>query len=610
MWAGLPSIPCSRVRYTGRMLQSRPAKVSFFVSASLLVALLSGTPAHAEDFPLRTPLSELIRKEMSAKDVVGLSIAVVDDQKILWAEGFGYANRARRNPARADTLYAAGGLSQVFMAAAVMQWVDRGAVSLDQPAHQYVPEFSMRTRDGTAHPVTVRQLLSHHGGLPGMVLRDMWATQPEPLSSFVARLKNETAPFPPNTVFSPSFPGYDVLGRLIEHRCSHAFAQCLQEQLLGPLGMKHSTYDMTAVELDKFATHYWRGEPVSTAVVRDIPAAGLVTSVTDMAQLAHVLFAEGRHDGRAVLSRASTQELLRAQNTQVVLDLDNHVGLPWRLAGIRFPQARTVAWYSNESPFSRGRMVLVPEYKLAVVVLTNCSGSSEAVEKISERALELLLEQRKPAPLASARTEFTRVSPPPKREDIVGHYATSLGLITVTGDDKHYQARLLGKTLEIFPTREGTLAPAYHLLGVLPIPLDMLREARISIIRIGGQPQAIAHYRGQIFRLGDRIQPVKLSAAWQRRLGEYTAVERDPLLNLVKLGNVRLDYLDGVLQFRYRFPGWLGLWANVPVRPVSDTELVVEGTGWLMGESLKIAQRDGKEVLRYSGYEFRQVGRP
>lgn len=50
--------------------------------------------------------------------------------------------------------------------------------------------------------------------------------------------------------------------------------------------------------------------------------------------------------------------------------------------------------------------------------------------------------------------------------------------------------------------------------------------------------------------------------------------------------------------------------ANIPVRPVSDTELVVEGTGWLMGETVHLVQRDGREVLRYSGYEFQRVTRP
>ena len=60
----------------------------------------------------------------------------------------------------------------------------------------------------------------------------------------------------------------------------------------------------------------------------------------------------------------------------------------------------------------------------------------------------------------------------------------------------------------------------------------------------------------------------------------------------------------------YRVPGWLGLTANVPVRPVSDTELVLEGTGWLLGETVQVVQHDGREHLRYSGYELQLLARP
>jgi len=579
----------------------------------LLVALLPAfVPAKADsNFPLREPLSTLIRSEMREHDVIGLSIAVIDDQKVVWADGFGYAHREKKIPARADTLYAVGGLTQLFTAAAVMQWVDRGAVELDQPVQKHVPEFTMRTHTGASHPITVRQLLSHHGGLPAMHMRDMWTPRPEPLASFVARLKHETAPYPPGLLHSPSFPGYDVLGRLIERHCGHSYARCMKEQLLNPMGMTHSRFELKAGPLPELAMHYWQGEPISSQVVRDIPAAGLASSATELAQLARLLFAEGRLDGKTILSRHSVQELLRPQNRRVPLDLENHVGMPWNLTGIHFPQARTVAWYNNQSPFSRGRMLLLPEHKLAVVILTNSSSSTEAVDTISERSMALLLEARRAPVLAPAQTAVVSSSTPPRRDEVVGHYATNLGLVSVTGgSDGRYEAALLGKTLQLLPTPEGVLRPAYRLFGVIPIPLDVLRDSRLFILRVNDRPQAVAHYNHQTRRLGDRIAPVTLSAAWQKRLGEYQAVEHDDLLKLVKIGNVRLDYLNGFLLLRYRMPGWIGLWANVPLRPVSDTELVVEGTGPYMGESLKITEHNGKEVLRYSGYEFRQVGRP
>ncbi len=563
----------------------------------------------AEQFaPIKYAVSELIRKEMNAKDVPGLSIALVEDQRIVWAEGFGYADRARRVPARADTLYSSGGLSMLFTAAALLQLADQGTVNLDQPVKKYLPEFSIRTRFPHAPAITPRHLLAHLSGLPAMHFKDMWTPKPEPLAAFVARLRNDYVANPPGQVYSPSFPGYDLLGRVIETHCNKPFAACLQERLLVPLDMPRSTFDMERADRALFATHYWSDKPVSSVTVRDVPAAGLVSSVTELSRFMQMLLAGGKHNGKQILKSHSVGEMLRVQNAGVALDLDTRVGLGWRLSGVRFPQAHTVAWLSNESPFARGRMLIVPEYKLGVIVLTNSSNSSEPVEKISERLMELALQRRKPVTPAETQQAITKDAAPPGREDIVGHYATALGLISVKSGSGHYQAQMLGKTLELKPQPEGLFAPEYRFLGLIPIPISVLKEARLTTTRIGTQHIAVAYYRNQAHRLGTRIQPLRLSAAWRKRLGEYQIVERDPLLELVKLGNVTLAYNDGLLYFRYRVPGWIGLVAKIAVRPVSDTELVIAGTGWLMGETLQVVQHDGKEALYYSGYKFRRIG--
>jgi len=558
--------------------------------------------------PIKYAVSELIRKEMKAKDVPGLSIALVENQKILWAEGFGHADSARRVPARAETLYSAGALSMLFTATAILQLADQGTIDLDQPVKKYLPEFSIRTRFATAPAITPRHLLAHLSGLPAMHFMNMWTPKPEPIAAFVARLKEEYVASPPGHVFSPSFPGYDVLGRVLEVQCQKPFAACLHERLLAPLGMQRSTFDMGRADRALFATHYWSDKPVSSVTVRDVPAAGLVSNVPELARFLRMLFGDGKLDGQQIVTARSVNEMLRAQNSGVALDLDTRVGLGWRLSGVRFPQASAVAWLNNDSPFARGRMLIVPEHKLGVIVLTNSSGSSEAVEKVSERLMELVLQSRKPATPVESPKAVTASSAPQQRDDILGHYATALGLISVKSDNGRYRVRMLGKSLELKPQPEGTLAPEYRFLGLIPIPISVLKEARLTTRRVGAQHIAVAYYRNQAHRLGTRIQPVHLTNAWRKRLGEYQAVERDPLLDLVKLGNVTLASTDGLLYFRYRVPGWLGLIANVAVRPVSDTELVIEGTGWLMGETVQVTQRDGKESLRYSGYEFRRAG--
>jgi len=586
------------------------------ILATFLVIGLAPLPAPAEESAqslatLQAAVRKLVREEMDDDNVPALSLALVDHERVLWAEGFGFADRARRIKATAETLYVAGNLTQALTAALAMQLSEQGAFELDEPLRAALPEFSIRSRFAGAPPITPRHLLSHHAGLPAMHFRDMWAPRPEPFGALVARLKDEYVAYPPGHVYSQSFPGYDVLGRLIEVKCRQSYATCMEKRLFAPLGMKRSTFAHARADRKLFARHYWSKKQVTFTDVRDVPAAGLVSNVQELGAFARLLLAEGRHDGRAVLKPRTVAEMLRAQNTHVPLDFDNHFGLPWHLSGVHFPQARTVAWLDNTSPFARGRILLVPEHRLAVVLLTNSSGSSDAVRKVSERLMALALEQRAPHSVAPIRQPVVvRPSAPPRREDIVGHYATSFGHVAVKAADTGYRASLLGKNIELRQEADGTLAPGYRLLGIVPIPIDVLKETRLTTTRLGGRHLAIAYYRNRAYRLGNRIQPVALSAAWRRRLGEYQVRERDELLKLVDLRNMNLAFTDGLLYFRYRVPGWLGLIANVPVRPVSDTELVVEGIGWLMGETVHVVQRDGKEALRYSGYEFQRVARP
>ena len=584
------------------------------VLASSLFLSPAVSPAADPDAGLasiRAAISALIRKEMQAHDVIGLSIALVDDRNIAWSEGFGYADRIRRIPAAADTLYVTGGLSQLFTATAVLQLAEQGAIGLDRPVRDALPEFSIRSRFRNAPPITPRNLLSQHAGLPAMHFKGMLAANPEPLARFVAGLRDEYTAFPPNEVFSPSFPGYDVLGRLVEVKCAQPFADCLQAHVLAPLAMTHSTFDAERADRAHLAVNYWNKKPVEMLRLRDVPAAGLVSSVNDLGHFVQMLFDGGRFDGKPVLKPQSIAEMLRAQNANVPLDLDTRVGLAWRLSGVRFPQARQVAWLNNDSPYARGRILILPEQKLGVIVLTNCSGSSEVAERISERLLQLVLQERKlPNVPAAHHTALTAIKSRPTKEQVRGNYATTLGLITVDGDRARYRAEMFGKTLNLNPQPEGLYAPEYRFLGLIPIPISVLKEVRLTTAEIGGHQVVVAYYREHAHRIGEKIGPVRLSEAWLRRLGTYQVADRDPLLDLVKLGNVALDYTDGALYFRYRVPGWLGLVANIPVRPVSDTELVIDGTGWLMGETIQAVQRDGRDYLRYSGYDFRRVGAP
>jgi CubicO group peptidase (beta-lactamase class C family) len=113
----------------------------------------------------------LIDRQMRQAKVQGLSVALIDDQKVVWAQGFGLADRDAGLPATAETVYRIGTISELFTVTAALQLADEGKLVLDRPLCDYVPEFAMRSRFPNTPPVTLWQLMTEHSGLPAVHLR-------------------------------------------------------------------------------------------------------------------------------------------------------------------------------------------------------------------------------------------------------------------------------------------------------------------------------------------------------------------------------------------------------------------------------------------------------
>jgi CubicO group peptidase (beta-lactamase class C family) len=120
-------------------------------------------PARKDYAAIVETLKPFVEREMSEKEIPGLSIAIIDDQQIVWAEGFGMADPHAMKPATAATVYRIGSVSKLFTDIAIMQLVERGELNLDAPVTDYLPDFKPRNPFGT--PITLRQLMSHRSGL-------------------------------------------------------------------------------------------------------------------------------------------------------------------------------------------------------------------------------------------------------------------------------------------------------------------------------------------------------------------------------------------------------------------------------------------------------------
>lgn len=116
-------------------------------------------------------LEAFIAQEMRRYKIAGLSIALVDDQQTVWVHGAGWADQVATRPAGPDTLYRMGSVSKLFADTAAMQLVAQGRLDLDAGIEQALPSLHIRTDWGDA-PITPRQLMTHHSGLPRDILRE------------------------------------------------------------------------------------------------------------------------------------------------------------------------------------------------------------------------------------------------------------------------------------------------------------------------------------------------------------------------------------------------------------------------------------------------------
>ena len=207
-------------------------------------------------------------------------------------KGFGWADEAGKVPATADTLYQVGAPAKILTATEVLKLWEEGKIGLDKPIQKYIPDFSIQNRFKKTKPITVRALLANHSGLSGFFLKGLWVKQPESLQQFVEDLKSDYMVSPPQTLYKYSYVDYDLLGRLVEIKRRKIFSDAMQEDLLGPLGMDSSTFENEPRDKKVIAKGYRNGLEVTQAHFRDVPAAGLISSVSDMAKFLQFILAD------------------------------------------------------------------------------------------------------------------------------------------------------------------------------------------------------------------------------------------------------------------------------------------------------------------------------
>jgi CubicO group peptidase (beta-lactamase class C family) len=558
-------------------------------------------------------VEQLIRHEMDANAITGLSIALVDDQRIVWAKGFGYADKENNKPASAETLYLVGSISKLFTATAAMQLAEQKKLDIDRPLKDALPEFSIRSRFADSAPITPRNLMTHHSGLPRDFSTGMFTKTPEPFTELVRHIRTTDAFYPPNHVFSYSNVGITLLGHAIQNASGMPFADYMQRSVLTPLGMNTASFGIGVAKSDLMAKAYRKGALVEEPALRDVPAGGLSASVVDISRFLSMVFADGRAGTTQVLKPESLREMLKAQNTDVPLDLNFHQGLGWMLSTLgasTIENAGPVAHHAGAMINYRGQLYALPEHKLGVIVLASSASAGRAIDHVATEALGLALEaktgikQPKHAKIPAADPPW----PADRLQPYVGDYTSMIGHIRVHLDGDHLRADALGRTFNLVPRSDGQLGLEYKLLGLMSVDLGTLDVIGITRRNVTGHDVLVASLGAQEMLVGERIQAPKDEdrAPWLKRLGRYEIVNAGDDHNFVQ--RIAVTEERGFLIAEIAMTDQQGPPQRLVLQPVSEHAAILLGSLADGGGMLRCAANEsGAEQCSISGYTLRRV---
>ncbi|MHB8773348.1 MAG: serine hydrolase domain-containing protein [Syntrophales bacterium] len=375
------------------------------IAAVCLCCLLVTLPAFGKAVRKHNPYERAaviarseIWKEITGGKCGSATAAIMVKGKLVYAEGFGMADREKSIPVDKATLFNMGSIGKVYVAAAIMLLVDDGTVSLDRPVTDYLPEFTMA--DDRYRKITVRMTLNHTSGMPGTEGANSFGF------SYDDKVKRETIEtlarahlkHPPGAMAVYCNDGFTLAEMIVERVSGRKYLDFLNQRVFKPLGLKNTGIGVGAIKGKPIALYYdpKTGKRHPPEVLSILGAGGLSATAEDLCRFADAFSANGR-----LLKKASLAEMKRAQPSSFRGNLKHpeiSFGLGWDMTGLpRYDAAGLqVLGKSGGTGNYASMLYTVPDKRISVAVIG--AGMHIGAMRIALEMLDAVLVAKKLVP--------------------------------------------------------------------------------------------------------------------------------------------------------------------------------------------------------------------
>ncbi len=367
------------------------------------------TPDESDPENTYAGIDAYIEQQLHDLSIPGVSLGIVEDDRIVHLRGFGQARPGGEAPSP-QTPFLICSLTKSITALAVMQLVEAGKIDLDSPVQQYLPWFRVDDPQASAS-ITVRHLMnqtSSLGQLPGMLALVDFDGSPAATERQARSLASFTSSRPVGSAFEYSNMNYNLLGLIIEAVSGEPYPEYIQKHVFMPLDMRHSYTSQVEAKQNGIAMgyRYWFAIPVvepNLPIPRgSLPSGQLISSTEDMTHYLIAHLNAGRYGDVRLLSPSGIDELHQgvAQADQMGVSMGRYA-MGW--FDHQIGQTR-VLWHHGESPDYFAYMAILPEQKKGVVLLVNVDQSmmNMVLTEVAEGVMRRLAgEQTTPSQLGA-----------------------------------------------------------------------------------------------------------------------------------------------------------------------------------------------------------------
>lgn len=569
----------------------------------ILLVIISSLQLHGQITPnkLRAMAYPMIRDVMMRESIKGLSMALVTPDFSPILQGFGYADFDEQKLVHPNTAFPLASLTKSFTSIAIMNLVEQGILNLSDPVVQHLPEFEIKSRYEFSREILISDLLSHFGGLPRDLYKGLISlTKNRPY--LLEYLSGQYVTFPPGVKHSYSNLGYELLGLLIERVSGIPYEQYVQEEILKPLGMHQSRFysqGLEGLELSRayvsFDYDTYEEYPLQLSA-----SGGLLSNAHDLSLMLEWMLFPGESEPN--ISDTLLKRLFTDQKPPGALDVSLQSSWSWILEALPQPFSGNLAYQMGTTLHFSSVIALIPEYEVGIVLLSNTSGTNQALADLSREIILNVVESK----------TGLKISPQPEK-----------GPLPVVVTEPEIADRFRGDFLleesffQVFNLHGDLILKSgvnvFHLFSNPDGWFTLNPDTRLQVREVNGSKVLFVEQKGFIFPAGTDIRRIyNLPQDIESRLGSYLLMDVNPQEEEVFYKQLDLFLEDDLLQVALYVGDHqshiFGLQkSRYHLIPTPEGNAIFAGFGVYKGETLFLGEDDKGQFVSFSGLRFNRT---